>query len=98
MADFLSILSIYYLCDAMAVARPMTMQEMLACADTYEAVKSHFLIGPDLAPLGTAARAAQMQQSYLAFLDWEAANADLVEDMQAQARLTVRGLEPAAGW
>ncbi len=97
MSEFLSLLAVYYLCDAMAVSRHLTMQEMMNCTRTYETVKSYFITEFELAPIGTPERAAQMQQGYLGFLDWEEANADTVEEMQARAWLAVRGLEPAIG-
>jgi len=92
MAEFLSVLSIYYLCDAMASARHLTMEETMHCGRTYDTVRSYFVTEFELAPRGTPERIAQMRQGYLGFQAWEEANAQLVDDMKAEAWLTVRGL------
>ncbi len=97
MSEFLSLLALYYVCDATAAMRHLTMQEVMACTQTYESVKTYFVTEFELAPHGTAERAQQMQQGYLAFLDWEEANEALVEDMQAEAWLAARGIVPAIG-
>lgn len=94
MSEFLTILSLYYICDATAALRPMTRDEIASCTRTYETVKTHFVTERDLAPRGTAERIAQMQAAYLAFQDWEAENADLVREMQDDAMAEVRGLAP----
>jgi len=92
MSEFLSVLAVYYLCDAMTSARHMTMQETMACSRSYDTVRSYFAPGFELAAPGSPERAAQLQQGYLGFLDWEDANRALVEDMQAEAWLAARGL------
>jgi hypothetical protein len=90
MPDFLELLADYYACDAMAALRPLTSGEIMGCMDTYEMLKTYF--APfDLAPRGTPERIAQMQAAYLAFLDWQEANAGLVSDMRAAAEARVQG-------
>jgi hypothetical protein len=91
MSEFLDLLALYYLCDATALIRPMSGGEVLACMDTYDAVKAWF--APfDLAPPGTLERFAQMQQGYSGYVDWQAANADLVARMRDEAMAAARGV------
>lgn len=97
MPDFLGILVIYYLCDATAVVRPMTFDEVGACTAAYEQIKTYFPAEWELAPRGTPERHAQMQAAYLAFLGWEAENADLVVALQAGASAAARGEVPGGG-
>ena len=96
MSEFLQLLAVYYLCDAAAALRPMTSDEVMGCMNTWEAVKTRFAPTFELAPRGSPERVAQMQAAYLAFLDWEAENADLVAEMQEQARAEVAGLTASA--
>lgn len=94
MSEFLQILALYYLCDATAIVRPMSGEEIRACFDIYETVKIYF--APfDLAPIGTLERHAQMTEAYLGFVDWQAANAEIVGEMRGEAMAEARGLAPA---
>jgi hypothetical protein len=91
MSEFLQILALYYLCDATAVVRPMSGDEIRACIDIYDTVKAFF--APfELAPIGTLERHAQMSEAYLGFVDWQQANAGLVADMRDDAMAQARGL------
>lgn len=95
MSEFLSVVAIYYLCDAMAAARHLTMQETMHCTRTYDTVRSYFVTEFDLAPRGTPERIAQMREGYTGFKAWENANRDRVDQMRAEAWLAVRGLDTA---
>jgi len=97
MSDFLSVVAIYYWCEAMAQARHLTMSETMHCSRTRDTVHSYFVTEFELAPRGTAARAAQMRQGQHGFDTWAAANPDRVEQMQAEAWLIVRGLSAVRG-
>jgi len=96
MPEFLDLLSLYYLCDATALVRPMSSGEIEGCMDLYTQVKAWF--APfDLAPIGSLERHAQMMEGYLGFLDWQAANAELVEDMRDDAMAQAQGLAGLGG-
>ncbi len=92
MSEFLAILALYYMCDATAVTRPMSMEEVQACTQTYDSVKTYFVPDFDLAPEGSLARFEQMTEAYVAFRAWQAANPDLVTEMRQDAWNTVRGV------
>jgi hypothetical protein len=96
MSEFLDMLAVYYTCDAMAAIRPLTGDEFSGCMDVYEAVKRHFAPTFELAPQGTAERAAQMRDAYLGFVGWQEANAGLVEQMRGAAMARVGGELPAS--
>jgi hypothetical protein len=83
--QFLALLLAYYSCDAAAQAQQPLGGDRLACVETYEEVKSWF--APlDPAPPGTPEYGAQRIATYEAFRAWEAANAELVEELRAEAR------------
>ncbi|WP_224813965.1 hypothetical protein [Hasllibacter sp. MH4015] len=94
MSDFLDLLALYYLCDATALVRTMSGDEVIACTGIYDAVKAWF--APfDLAPVGSLERHAQMIEGYLGFQDWQAANAELVATMRDDAMAEARGVAGA---
>jgi hypothetical protein len=83
--QFLALLLAYYSCDAAAQAQQPLGGDRLACVETYEEVKSWF--APlDPAPPGTPEYGPQRIATYEAFTAWEAANAELVEELRAEAR------------
>lgn len=91
MSDFLELLALYYLCDATALVRPMSGNEIATCSSHYDAVKAWF--APfDLAEVGSLERHAQMLQGYAGFMDWQAANAGLVAQMRLAAMAAAQGL------
>lgn len=92
MGEFLTVLALYYMCDATAAMRPMSMQEVATCAESYDTVKVYFVSDFDLAPQGTLARFDQMSEAYIAFKAWEEQNADLVEDLRADAWAEAHGI------
>ena len=96
MPEFLEILTLYYLCDATALVRPMASAEVEACMGVYDQVKAFF--APfDLAPVGSLERHAQMIEGYLGFLNWQEANPDLVAEMRDDAMDQARGLAAFGG-
>ena len=95
MSEFLDILSIYYVCDALAALRPLDAAEATDCVETYETVKRHFL-DVALAPFGTPERAEQMRRAYMDFLAWQNANAGLVSDLRTAAEARALELLPIA--
>lgn len=82
MTPFFALLSAYYLCDAAAALRPLTMSEIARCVGHYEAVKAEFA---DPAETGPDARL----QTYRRFKAWEAQNAETVARLKAEAEALV---------
>ena len=85
-----AMLTLYYLCDQAAALRGLTAQEVDRCMANYERLKLEFVDTPP-APLGSKERAAQIRLGYAGFKAWEAANAELVAEMRAEARRRLRG-------
>lgn len=90
MPDFLTLLSLYYICDAMIVQKPMAMThaQLLECTEYYTSVKESFANAPfpeQNTPSGIAARRA----AYAAFKAWELENGLLVTQMRAEASASV---------
>ncbi len=98
MPEFLALLANLYLCDAILDIRHFTMQEVMSCSQSSQAVHSYFAPVFDLAPEGSAARDQQMAAALVAFQAWEAANPDLVTDMQAAAWLSARRTGSVIMW
>ena len=92
MSEFLELLAHYYLCDATAVLRPMSLGEVQACTDVYESVKAWFAPSFELAPVGTLERHAQLVEGYIGFVTWQDANPDLVTGLREQAMAEAQGL------
>ncbi len=88
MSPILPLLTVYYLCDQAAAIRGLSSHEVTTCMQNYEQLKLEF-IDEDPARLGSVERAAQVRQGYAGFKAWEAANADLVVQMRAEARETL---------
>ncbi|PWK61004.1 hypothetical protein [Roseicyclus mahoneyensis] len=85
MGDFLALLLAYYTCDAAAQGQQPLSHDRFACVETYEAVKDWF--APlDPSPMGTPEYGAERIATYRAFTAWEAANAELVAQLRAEAR------------
>lgn len=95
MGEFLMILSFYYLCNSAAEVRPLGPEELHRCSESYETVKYWFRPDWEMAAEGSAARAGQNREAYLAFKGWEAAHPALVATMQAEAAARARGLDLA---
>lgn len=91
MSELVALLSAYYLCDAMVVHRPLSLNpaELAQCMSHYEAVKASFSDHP-LAPPGTKAAEAQRRAAYTAFKAWELNNGTLVTTLRANARALVQ--------
>lgn len=96
MSEFITVLALYYLCDATATLRPMTAAEIGTCYATYDTVKIHLIDDADLAPVGTVDRVQQMTAAYLAFKTWEDDNARLVAGLRAEARDMARAAIPTS--
>ena len=85
MEQFLALLFAYYTCDAAAQTQTPLGGDRLACVETYEEVKG-FFAPLDPAPVGTEEYGAQRIATYRAFSAWEAANAEVVAELRAEAR------------
>jgi hypothetical protein len=85
MEQFLALLLAYYTCDAAAQTQTPLGGDRLLCVETYEEVKG-FFAPLDPAPVGTEGYGAQRIETYVAFSDWEAENAEVVAELRAEAR------------
>ncbi len=86
MSPFLTMVTLYYLCDQAAAHRGMSPSEVAQCMANYEALKLEF-IDEDPARVGSVERAAQNRLGYRGFKAWEAANPVMVSEMRRRARL-----------
>lgn len=82
MDDFLSLITVYYECSALAEAHVLTQVERFACNETYQQAKRLFLDGPQSLP-GSALTRDENTRAFLLFKEWEAANADLVAQLKS---------------
>lgn len=82
MMKLLTLLSVYYTCTAQAEQGLLTRAERFECNSSYQQIKRHFA--------GKAPNAIltheQNVAAYRMFKDWEAENADLVNDLKSYAR------------
>ncbi|MEL6167239.1 MAG: hypothetical protein AAFR35_01015 [Pseudomonadota bacterium] len=91
MEEFLSVLALYYTCDAAAALRPLGPDEVRVCTDAYESVKVWFTEDFELADPGTLARYEQLLDGYREFKAWEAANPEVVGKVEVHAAELARG-------
>lgn len=90
MSEFLAVLAVFYMCNASAEVRVLSAGEAVACNGAFEMVKAHFARAP---PPGTSRSSKPNVHdtgAYLAFKRWEIDNAELVEEMQREARFELR--------
>lgn len=86
MHDLISILTIYYACNAAAAQSHLSLSEAVRCSLTYESIKLRFLTEAETDALIAAAgadRAMVLRNGYLRFKLWEKAHPDLVETLHA---------------
>ncbi|MEM8802846.1 MAG: hypothetical protein AAGF55_09965 [Pseudomonadota bacterium] len=81
MMEFLTLLSIYYNCTALAEQGLLTRSERIECNASYQQVKRHFVGQPTDALLSHE----QNVNAYRKFKSWEAENAQLVQDLKSYA-------------
>ncbi|WP_143515378.1 hypothetical protein [Pseudooctadecabacter jejudonensis] len=82
MDDFLALITVYYECSALAEAHVLSQVERFACNETYQQAKRLLLDGP-LSEPGSILTRDQNTQAFLAFKEWEAANAALVAQLKS---------------
>lgn len=78
MTEFLSVLLLYYGCDAVAATRALDHSEVMECMAHYQDVKEYFT-----EPEGDGA--AHPQSAYQNFKAWERRNAETVADLRRAA-------------
>lgn len=90
MTPLISLLSLYYTCDAMAELRPLSLDpdQLAQCMAYYEEIKDTFAQSPD-DPNESVSTQAQRVAAYVAFKTWERDNAQIVADLRARARANV---------
>ena len=79
----MTLLALYYKCTALATDGLLTQSERFACNATYQQTKRMFLEEPLQDPSVVLTR-EQNSLAYLRFKDWEAENAQLVQDLKAE--------------
>ena len=91
MPEFLTLLSLYYACDAMMAHKPLSLtgQQLEQCSAYYDAIKAEFAETP-LPAAGTRAGVDARRAAYLAFKVWELENGTLVTTMRAEAAALAR--------
>lgn len=85
MPEFMTILSLYYMCDQAAAMRGLNAEEVARCMANYEQLKMEFVDEPH-ARLGSVERAAQIRLGYRRLKSWENENAELVQELRQDAR------------
>ncbi|WP_299830004.1 hypothetical protein [uncultured Roseobacter sp.] len=78
MTEFLSVLLLYYGCDAAAETRALNHAEVMECMAHYQQVKEYFT-EPE------ANGAERSQSAYQNFKAWEHRNAETVADLRRTA-------------
>ncbi|MEM8691506.1 MAG: hypothetical protein AAGG57_06435 [Pseudomonadota bacterium] len=79
MTEFLTLLALYYGCDATATERYMSQREVVQCVSYYHGVKAHFV--EDETGLD---RAERNLEGFLRFKSWEDENEEIVAQLKAQ--------------
>lgn len=88
-AEALALIASYFLCSEAAELRVLDRAKVEACTAIYIEVKLGFLADVDLVAyqsMEATQRADANQRGYLAYIAWRAENADLVGEMEAEAR------------
>ena len=87
--ESLALLAAYFLCSEAAEVRVLDRAEAASCVETYNEVKLAFVPGidmPHFLAMDATHRAKVNLQGYAAYSQWRSENADLVADMEAEAR------------
>ncbi len=95
-AEALALIASYFLCSEAAEVRVLSRAEVDTCTSIYTEVKLGFLPDVDLAvyqSMSATERAAVNRRGYAAFVAWRAENADLVAEMEANAREQLSGTD-----
>jgi hypothetical protein len=85
----MNLVAAFFLCNAEAEIRVLSAQEAHQCIGYQTAIKIELMedvSADDYAVMTRAERAAFGRQGYEAYLDWKAANPDLVRKLKAEAR------------
>jgi len=88
-AEALALIVSYFLCSEAAEVRVLDRAEIETCTNIYTEVKLGFLPDIDMAAyqsMTAVERAAANRRGYAAYVAWRADNADLVAEMEADAR------------
>lgn len=81
MIEFLTLLTFYYKCAALAEEGLLTQEERFACNSTYQQIKGAF-VEQTAGPSDYALRSEQNVLAFKRFKSWEAENADLVRELK----------------
>ena len=95
-AEALALIASYFLCSEAAEVRVLSRSEVDACSSIYTEVKLGFLPDVDLAAyqsMSAAERADVNRRGYAAYVVWRTENADLVAEMENDARDQLSGAD-----
>ncbi len=90
----LALIASYFMCSEASEVRVLDYSEMERCTSTYLQVKLSFVPDfhvDDYYSATAAERAALNQHGYAGFLAWRASNPDLVQEMEADAKIFAIG-------
>ena len=89
--ETLALIAAYLMCSEAAEIRVLDRTEIDRCMSIYTQVKLSFVPdfrGDDYNSATAPERAALNQQGYAGFLEWRASNPDLVQEMEADAKIS----------
>ncbi|MEO1638658.1 MAG: hypothetical protein AAFU41_05365 [Pseudomonadota bacterium] len=92
--ETLALIAAYLMCSEAAEVRVLNASEIESCTSIYMQVKLSFVPDIQVYDYQRAAateRATLNQQGYAGYLAWRVSNPDLVQDMEANARMFVTG-------
>lgn len=94
--EALALIAAYLMCSETAETRLLDRAEVETCTSLYMEVKLGFVPDVGIAEyedMSAAERADINQQGYAGYVAWRAANPDLVEEMEAEARRQLAGTD-----
>lgn len=92
--ETLALIAAYFMCSEAAEIRVLNASEIESCTSIYLQVKLSFVPdsqGYDYQSATATERASLNQQGYAGYLAWRVSNPDLVQDMEAKARIFATG-------
>lgn len=92
--ETLALIATYLMCSEAAEIRVLNASEIEGCTSVYMQVKLSFVPNiqiDDYQRATSTQRASLNQQGYAGYLAWRVSNPDLVQDMEANARMFAIG-------
>jgi hypothetical protein len=95
-AEALALIASYFLCSEAAEVRVLDRAKVEACATIYTEVKLGFLTDIEMVEyqsMNAVERADANRRGYTAYVAWRVENADLVAEMEAEARIQLSAID-----